>query len=284
MQSEKEFLTWFDEYFSAVKDSRQQSKVDYPLIEILFLAIVVIAGGADSWETIEGFGKAYLEELRQYYSFKNETPSDDTIRRVFEIIDPENMNTILSSYFSRDLIDEHIAIDGKSLRSSGSNGARDLHFLNGSMQRVLALHVYGKTVDAKTNEITAIPEAIEVLDLKGSVVTIDAMGCQKNIARQIINKGGNYIFGLKENHVTLYHEVKQVFASNASQFFGIESAATSEKGQGRYEERQCRVVKDLSKIPDSTKWPGIASVIEMKRIVTNKDRISESTNYYINCV
>lgn len=116
MESEKEFLAGFEECFGTIKDKRQGSKIDHPLIEILFLSVVAVAGGAFSWGMIEGFGKAHLEVLRAYYPFKNGAPSDDTIRRVFEAIDPVNMNAILQQYFAKglDLSGKHVAIDGKT--------------------------------------------------------------------------------------------------------------------------------------------------------------------------
>ena len=103
MLSEKEFLKGFEECFDQVADTRQRCKVDYPIIEILFWSIVAVAAGACSWEMIEAFGQTILHILREYYSFKNGTPSDDTIRRVFEIIDPSNLNTALSEYFIKNL-------------------------------------------------------------------------------------------------------------------------------------------------------------------------------------
>jgi len=282
MLSEKEFLSGFEECFGLVEDTRQKSKIDYPLIEILFLSIVAVAGGAFSWSMIEAFGKAHLATLREYYPYANGSPSDDTIRRVFEIIDPSNLNAVLTRYFTKDLDlnGQNVSIDGKCLRGSSHNGSRALHFLNvyasGS-----GITLFGKIVDAKTNEITAIPEAIDLLDLKGSTVTIDAMGCQKAIAEQIINKGADYIFGLKGNQTSLCNEVAKAFESNATIFFDMDIASSQDKGHGRSEIRTCRVIKDFSKIPNASKWPGMRSVIEIKRSTKTKDKTTESINYYI---
>lgn len=282
MQSEKEFLQGFEECFGEIKDSRQGSKIDYPLIEILFLSVVAVAGGAFTWGMIEYFGKAHLEILRSYYPFKNGAPSDDTIRRVFEAVDPENMNELLQKYFTQGLkLDgKHVAIDGKALRGSRRNNTRALHMLNvyasGS-----GLTLFGKTVEAKTNEITAIPEALELLDLKGSTITIDAMGCQRNIAQKIIDKEANYILGLKENQASLYHEVEKAFRSNAEGFFGIEKETSEDKGHGRICTRTCRVMSDLSKLPLASLWPGAGSVIEIKSETIKKGVTTNSTNYYI---
>ena len=281
-QTKEEFLDGFKECFGCVEDIRQMSKIDYPLMEILFLTIVAIAGGAYSWGMIEAFGKAHLTTLRDYYPFKNGSPSDDTIRRVFELIDPKNLNDVLIKYFIKDTDtpNKHIAIDGKTLRGSGSNGKKALHFLN-----VYAVDsgitLFGKRVDEKTNEITAIPEAIDLLDLKGATVTIDAMGCQKSIAQKIIDKGADYIFGLKGNHAILHNQVKMVFETNTEIFFSMEISKQEETGHGRIEERMCRVVRDLTKIPNALDWPGMASAIEVKRKTMIKGVTSETANYYI---
>ena len=282
MQSMKEFIAGFEECFKPLEDTRQRSKIDYPLIEILFLSIAAVAGGADSWNMIEAFGKINLPVFREYYPFKQGAPSDDTIRRLFEMLDPKHLNEALRQYFTKDLnlSGEHIAIDGKSLRGSRHNGSKALHFLNvyasGS-----GITLFGKEVDAKTNEITVIPEAIDLLDLKGATVTIDAMGCQKNIAQKIIDKEADYIFGLKENHVALYTQVETAFKTNATHFFAMDSATTNEDGHGRVEERRCRVIQKLDKIPNAMQWPGMCSAIEMKRTISTKGKTIMATNYYI---
>lgn len=280
MQSEKEFLGGFEECFSGLEDKRQTSKVDHPLLEILFLSIVAVAGKASNWKEIEFFGNSHLSSLQKYYPFVSGIPSDDTIRRTFEILDPKALNDVLRKYFTLDLNGEHVAIDGKALRGSARNGLRALHFLN-VYAPSSGITLFGKAIDAKNNEITALPEVIEVLDIKGAIVTIDAMGCQKSIAEQIQKKGADYILGLKGNQMSLYNEVKTAFESNAETFFGMEFAKTSEKGHGRIEERSCRVIRDFTKIPSSTNWQGLASVIEIKRKTTIKDKVTEATNYYI---
>jgi predicted transposase YbfD/YdcC len=282
MQSIKEFISGFEGHFESLSDTRQESKIDYPLIEILFLAIVAVAGGADSWELIESFGESHLEVLREYYPFAKGSPSDDTIRRLFEALDPDGLNKALHQYFAQDLDlgGRHVAIDGKSAKGSARDGLRALHMLNVYASES-GITLFSKEVGAKTNEITVIPEAIDLLDLQGSTVTIDAMGCQKDIAQKIIDKGGDYIFGLKENQATLCAQVETAFKTNAVQFFAMEAATTSESGHGRVEERRCRVIRDLSKISNAQHWPNMRCVVEMKREITVKGKVTESTNYYI---
>jgi predicted transposase YbfD/YdcC len=282
MQTEKEFLDGFEGCFGKVKDKRQASKAVYPLIEILLLSISAVAAGAFSWEMIEEFGKINLSHFRKYYPFTNGVPSDDTIRRLFERICPEELGYALKAYFTRnlDLEGEDIAIDGKTLRGSKKNRPRAIHFLNvyasGS-----GITLFGKEVDSKTNEITAIPEAIKLLDIKGATVTIDAMGCQKSIAELIRAKEADYIFGLKGNHTSLHEEVKTLFSTKAEKFFAMEIAESHDKGHGRIEKRTCRIVRDLSKIPSAKVWLDLSCVIEIESAVETKGKITNSVNYYI---
>ena len=280
MESEKEFLAGFEEHFNEIEDPRQQSKISHPLMEILFLAITAVAGRAGSWESIELFGKLQLEVLRSYYPFSSGIPSKHTIRRVFEVIKPNQMNGILLKYFGQNLSPGHIAIDGKSIRGSKHEEFRALHFLN-VYAASSGLTICGSALDKKQNEISAIPEVLDCLELAGSIVTIDAIGCQKTIAKQIIDKKADYILGLKKNHVALQSEVEKAFSSDAVEFFTMDLFETHEKGHGRHESRKCRVIRDIAKIAGSDKWPGLQSVIEVHRHVVEKDKVSESINYYI---
>jgi predicted transposase YbfD/YdcC len=280
MLTTKEFIQSFEDHFCDVKDHRQQNKIYYPLIEMFFLGIMAISDRAESWEDIEEFGKIHLTTLRKYFPFENGAPSDCTIRRFFTSFDPKVFNKILTKYFAIDLSEKQIAIDGKTLRGSKYQEQKAFHFLNAYVCES-GLTLFGQQIDKKKNEISAIPEAIECLDIKGSIVTIDAMGCQKSIAKQIIDKKADYIFGLKENHVKLYHEVQRAFQHDDFGYFTIDAAKTDEKGHGREEVRICRVIKEVSKIKGGEEWPGLASVIEVQRYVTEKGERSESISYYI---
>lgn len=282
METKKEFLEGFEECFSKIKDSRQKTKIEYSLLEILFLSITAVAGGAFSWSMIESFGNIHLDALRGYYPFKTGCPSDDTIRRVFELLDPKHLNESLQRYFTstQELKNKHIAIDGKTAKGSGKFGASALHMLNVYASES-GLTLFSKDVDKKTNEITAIPEALDLLDISDAVITIDAMGCQKNIAKKIIDKGANYILGLKRNHISLYNEVETAFATNAETFFNMDKATSKDTGHGRVCFRTCRVINDLSKFPIAQKWPGINSLVEVKRKTIVKNKQTDSTNYYI---
>ena len=285
MKTTAEFMKGFEKHFEDVNDPRETNKITYPLIEILFLAVVSISGGAEDWEEIEEFGETHLEILREYLPFESGTPSDDTIRRFFESLDHKEMNNVLIKTFGEKNekitdIERQYAIDGKTLCGSRFQDNKAFHFLN-----IYAVHsgftLYGKIIDEKKNEISALPEAIESLELKGAIVTIDAMGCQKSIAKQIIGKEGDYIFGLKLNHACFYYEIEKAFSTNAVNFFNMDSAETFDKGHGRQETRKCRVIRDIEKINGYKEWVGLKTIIEVKRSVVEKGKVTESINYYI---
>ena len=176
---EKEFIKNFEDHFCDIEDHRQESKIDYPLIEMFFLGVMAVASRAESWEEIEAFGEAHIDTLREYLPFANGTPSDCTIRRFFTAFDPDKLNRVLLKIFGQNLDDKHFAIDGKTLRGSKHHDQRALHFLNVYASES-GITLYGKILDSKENEITAIPEALESLDIEGGVVTIDAMGCLRH--------------------------------------------------------------------------------------------------------
>lgn len=282
METKQEFLNGFEECFSELEDSRQISKIFYPLIEVVFLSVVAVAGGAFSWSMIESFGKSHLGVLQEYYPFKRGAPSDDTIRRVFEIINPKNLNKVLMRYFGNALEskEKHIAIDGKTLKGSKRAENKALHMLNVYASKS-GVTLFSKKVSDKTNEITAIPEALDLLDIAGSVVTIDAIACQKNIAKKILDKKADYILQLKKNQISLYNEVEAAFATNAETFFNMSKEAMQDKGHGRSCLRTCRTISDLNKFSKVKTWSGLKSVIEIQSETTIKGKTTFSKNYYI---
>jgi predicted transposase YbfD/YdcC len=155
-----------------------------------------------------------------------------------------------------------------------------MHFLNGYAAES-GITLFGKAIDSKQNEITAIPEAIEYPDIKSGIVTIDAMGCQKSIATLIVDKEAYYILGLKKNPSSFYYEVERAFKTDAISLFSMDKAKMNETSHGRIEERRCHLINDLSKIRGHEEWSSIRAVIEVRKKVTEKYKVSESVNYYI---
>lgn len=190
----------FAEYFSDVTDPRQSAKVTYPLYDVLFLSICGVITGCEGWEDIEDFGRARLNWLQGLGLFKEGLPVHDTIARIISSIEPEQLQRSFISWMQKVHTltkGEVVAIDGKTLRSSYNRENRQ------SAIHMVSAFATGNGVvmgqikaDTKSNEITAIPELLHLLDIKGCLIIIDAMGCQKTIAKTIINKGADYLLAV----------------------------------------------------------------------------------------
>src|SRR5277367_1114991 len=188
-------------YFSRLKDPRRAHRRLHQLQDIIVIALCAVIAGAQDWQEIETFGKKRHDWLRHFLSLPHGVPSHDTFERVFNRVQPRAFQACFRNWVqavSSALKIKHVAIDGKTLRSSGSATLGPLHLVSAwaTAQRLSLGQV---AVDAKSNEITAIPVLLDLLDVNGALVTIDAMGCQKTIARKIKDGGGDYILTVKEN-------------------------------------------------------------------------------------
>lgn len=272
-------------FFCTIKDPRINRKKLYPLEEILLVALCSIISGAEGFEDMVLYGKNKLTFLRTIYPFKHGIASYSTFRRVFMLINPKDFKECFVNWV-KDLQErrcEHIAIDGKLARRTASKTHKALYMVS-AWANDHGLVLAQERVEDKTNEINAIPDLLEILDIKGCVVTIDAMGCQKLIAKKIIDKEGDYIFGLKGNHKNLNEEVKEVFEGKRQVRF-IETKETNhmsiEKEHGRLETRKYRAV-GVENLPINIKdWPGIQSIIEVRSIREVEEKKSEEIRYYI---
>lgn len=199
----------FLDHFKDIEDPRSECNRDYTMSEILLVTLCAVICGAEGWQDVEDFGKAKIDYLRQFLPYKNGIPSDDTYRRFFRAIDPEKFQELFRSWvesLQSQMQRKQIAIDGKSSRHSFDEDTDMLHMVSAYAAEARLVLAQEK-VSEKSNEITAIPKLLEWLDLRGTTVTIDAMGCQYAIADQIIQKEGNYIFSLKGNQGTLCEDV-----------------------------------------------------------------------------
>ena len=221
------------EHFSALEDPRCAGKVDHRLIDILVIAVCAVIACAESWDDIALYGRNKLGWLRSFLGLANGIPSHDTFRRVFMLIDPDAFEACFSAWaqsFAEAFDREVVAIDGKTaaplLRPRPGKGP--LHLVSAwASEQGLALGQ--REVDGKSNEITAIPALLETLSLTNCIVTLDAMGCQKAIAGQIVARGADYVLALKDNHSKVYSVAAlQRFPENSSQ-----------TGWGRLLERSC---------------------------------------------
>jgi predicted transposase YbfD/YdcC len=277
------------DHFKDLEDKRVERTKRHKLIDIVTIAICAVICGADSWVLMETYGKKKEEWLKQFLELPNGIPSHDTFARVFARIDPQQLqNSFLSWIKSINKITagEVIAIDGKTLRHSYDKG-KD----KGAIHMVSAWATANRLVlgqckvDEKSNEITAIPELIKVLEIAGCIVTIDAMGCQKQIVKSIVDKSGEYVIALKKNQGNLYKNVEKIFKeaiSKGFEGFKYSDYHTKEDEHGREEIRHYLMLSDIQeRIDPGKKWMNLQSVgmVEYIRKVNGKTKVEN--RYYI---
>jgi len=279
-------------FFSVLEDPRSDHTRRHKLIDIMTIAICGVICGADSWVELEQFGKSKEEWLKGFLELPNGIPSHDTFGRVFALLDAQQFRDCFLAWVqavSAVTRGQVIAIDGKTLRRSHdkSLGKSAIHMVSAwaSENRL----VLGQTkVAEKSNEITAIPELLALLDISGCIVTIDAMGCQKEIARLIIEDSGDYVLALKENQGQLYREVKELFedeglVASEGDFEG-DFHETVNKGHGRLEHRRCWSIADqeyISYLNLKGEWRGLRSVAKVTGERRIGEKVSIESRYYI---
>lgn len=279
-------------FFSVLEDPRPDHTRRHKLIDIMTIAICGVICGADSWVELEQFGKSKEEWLKGFLELPNGIPSHDTFGRVFALLDAQQFRDCFLAWVqavSAVTRGQVIAIDGKTLRRSHdkSLGKSAIHMVSAwaSENRL----VLGQTkVAEKSNEITAIPELLALLDISGCIVTIDAMGCQKEIARLIIEDSGDYVLALKENQGQLYREVKELFedeglVASEGDFEG-DFHETVNKGHGRLEHRRCWSIADqeyISYLNLKGEWRGLRSVAKVTGERRIGEKVSIESRYYI---
>ena len=276
--------TEFVDLFRDIEDPRQDEKLLYPLHEVIFMVMVGVLGGQETWPDIIYFCEHKLHVLRKYFAYENGLPSISTTLRVLALIDKKKMESWLLQHASmliKSLAKEQICIDGKSLKGKRKfeNVCNNTHTLNVFASN-LGLVISGISIKEKTNELTAIKELLQNSNLDGATVSIDAIGCQKEITRLIKEKGGDYFLSLKKNQRTLYEDVKSMFESNKT----YEKLSTEfvEKGHGRIEHRKCETINDVTWLktvqPD---WIDLESVSMITRTRVLKGSESTQVHYYI---
>ncbi|MCT4737214.1 ISAs1 family transposase [Raoultella ornithinolytica] len=236
-------------HITIIPDYRQSWKVEHKLSDILLLTICAVIAGAEGWEDIEDFGHVHLDFLKLYGEFENGIPVHDTIARVVSCVSPNKFHECFINWMKEcHPVDEGvIAIDGKTLRGSYDKSRR-----RGAIHIISAFSTMSGVVlgqlktDEKSNEITAMPQLIDLLDLKGKIVTTDAMGCQKDIAGKIRNREGDYLLAVKRNQGKLYRAIEEAFPVKRINDPELESFVTEEKSHGRKETR----LHVVSNIPD----------------------------------
>lgn len=277
----------FIAHFSKLEDPRQLHKSLYPLQEVLLLVLCAVLSGADDWVAIALYGEKKLDFLRRFLPYENGTPSHDQLGYLFARIDEKRFQQCFINWVTcmRHAIKGVVAIDGKTLRRSfdkaGNKGP--IHMVSAwcSEQNLVLGQV---KVGEKSNEITAIPALLDLLHIHGAIVTIDAMGCQRDIARLIIDKRGDYIFSLKGNQGTLRDDVERFLEEQAKVNFAdttVTCHETVEKSHGRIEVRKVTVCADVEWLRLQHDWPGLASIVMVEYVAEKGSKTRRETRFYI---
>jgi len=274
--------------FRDMPDQRMPGKIAHKLHDILVITVCAVMCGLEHWTQIEDFARANEAWFREFLELPNGIPSHDTFGKVFAAINPDAFERRIQKWIhclvGSGTQQKHIAIDGKTLRRSfdSASGKASIHMLHAYVHENHA--VFGQLkVDDKTNEITAIPKLLEMLQLKDATVTIDAMGCQKTIAQKIVEKQGHYIFSLKGNHATLAEDV-QVFMDDMISNGSAESLdyyEATEKSHGRIETRKCWTCWDVSWLNQKQAWTGLSCLAAVESTRTINGKSSTERRYFI---
>jgi predicted transposase YbfD/YdcC len=282
--------TTIEEHFSQIKDPRLERTKLHQLIDIITITICAVISGAESWDDIEYFGECKYEWFKSFLALPNGIPSHDTFNRVFAQINPQELEKCFSDWvksISNLLPGEQIAIDGKTLRHSYDHKQEQKAIVMVSAwARNSGLVLAQRKVDKKSNEITAVPELLKVLELSGAIVTLDAMGCQTKIVNQIVNQKADYLITLKKNQPGLYRRVEDLFklalSDNKDEHISS-NYSVYESGHGRTEQRYYHVLNDIRELVDSSKkWSNFNSAIrvEYSRRLKN-GKIKRESRYFI---
>jgi predicted transposase YbfD/YdcC len=264
------------EHFAELTDPRVDRAKLHPLLDILVIAICAVICGADSWVEMEAYGRAKAEWLKQFLALPHGIPSHDTFARVLARLKPDELQRCFLTWMravSELTQGEVVAIDGKTLRRSfdRATGKGAIHMVS-AWATANRLVLGQQKVDEKSNEITAIPALLRLLELEGCIVTIDAMGCQKEIARAIVEQGADYVLALKGNQGVMHGEVELFFTGARPQAFWhmpYQEHCTVDGEHGRIEVRRYWLVSEIDWLAEARAWPGLRSfgLVEAERSV-----------------
>jgi predicted transposase YbfD/YdcC len=277
----------FTKHFTTLKDPRRNTKGNfkYPLDEILFLTISAVLCEYNEWDDIVFFAESKIDWLRKFFPYKEGIPSHDVLNRVFNRLETKEFNDCFIKWVNSiaDLSQGRvIPIDGKTIRGMVSN-FRDskVHIVSAFCARN-EISLGQVKVDDKSNEITAIPKLLDLIAVKGCIVTIDAMGCQKEIAKKIIEKGADYILMLKDNQPELKEQVEKVFRIQKSEMIDVQE----DFGHGRIEKRTCEIIRKLDFLDGNEDWLGLNTIVKItsQRTIKKTDEYSCETRLYISSI
>lgn len=278
-------------YFADVEDPRKDKNRKHPLINIIGIAILGVIGGADNWVDIERYGKAKQEWLGTFLDLSNGIPSHDTFGRVFRWLDAEQFQARFITWTQQLCAATHgqlVAMDGKKLRrSQDRKHGRDGIWMVSAWVSDHRMVLGQRQVEAKSNEITAIPELLELLDLTGCVVTLDAMGTQTAIAAQIVSADADYILPVKENQGTLYEDMQLLFDGFEGENYRdvpYDTYKQGAEGHDRREIRQCWVVSEAeyrAYLRRGAEWASLKSLVKLLTVRITPQKTEITVRYFI---
>ena len=275
----------FLDHFADLPDPRQLSKVIYPLDELLLLCLLSVLAGAETFTAIAQFGRDKLDLLMRFRPFVNGTPDHDRLGEVFAALDAEQFQKCFVSWVAAltGIPADVIAVDGKTSRRSFKKGAKPIHMVSAfaARQRLVLGQV---KVAEKSNEIAAIPKLLDMLAIEGAIVTIDAMGCQREIASKVLAKKADYVLALKRNQGTLSEDV-ELFANEQKtrdlKDSKVSQAKTVDGDHGRIETRRTTVFHDIGWLQQRHNWPGLKSVVMVESERQIDAKVERETRFYI---
>ena len=275
------------ERFEVLEDPRDERGKKYKLIDILIMTIYGLLCGLKDFTNIADFMKLKEDYFTKLLNLENGTPSHDCLSDLYASIDPKQFMKIFIEW-TKDILEKKtgkkISIDGKAIKSATdkiNNG--NIPYIVSAFIGEIGLSVGEVKVDDKSNEITAIPELLDLLDIEGATITIDAIGTQEDIVNKIVNKGGHYVLPVKDNQRILKKEIKSQFDSYNNLLGNPEvfHKSTVDKDHGRIEEREYYLTYNTSKITDQEKWKTVNAVAYMRVTRTEQDETTITDNYYI---
>ena len=277
----------FLDYFKELPDPRQAGKVIYPLAEVLLLCLLAVLAGAESFVDIARFGEKKIEFLRRFRPFHHGTPAHDHLGDIFAVLDAERFQRCFVDWVAAltGAPKEVVAIDGKTLRRSGEKKSAKaaIHMISAFAARQRLVLGQVKVAD-KANEIVAIPKLLDLLAIEGAIVTLDAIGCQRAIAQQILDKKADYVLALKGNQGTLREDVELFAAEQKANGFKdakISRHQTVDGDHGRIETRTYTAIHDVAWLQERHGWPGLQGVIMVESTREIADKIERETRFYI---
>jgi predicted transposase YbfD/YdcC len=269
-------------YFAELRDPRVERTREHLLQEILLLAIAAILSGANGWNEIEDYARSKHAWFQSFLTLPGGIPSHDTFNRVFSALNPEELEKGFVAWVSaitKLTAGEVVAIDGKALRGTQASGKKAIVHMVSAWANTNCLVLAQRRVDEKSNEITAIPKLLDALALSGTVVTIDAMGCQRAIAEKIVAQKADYILAVKENQGHLLEEIKDSF-----QMLAVDAVSEEiDCGHGRVERRTCSVIADTSLLEKAFEWASLQGLvrIQAERYHKTTGQTEREIRYYI---